>query len=355
MQTSRAQTLGRLTLLAAVFCLMVIAKGAYTRLTDAGLGCPDWPGCYGFLTVPSGENIERAEQAFPDTPVEAFKAWVEMIHRYMATLLGVLILAITVLGIKWAPKGDSAGWPRKHLYFLLALVCLQGAFGAWTVTLKLWPKIVTLHLLGGFSVLTTMTLLAVRFYRYEPSAPLDEGQAFSLRKLIPLAWVATGVLAVQIFLGGWTSTNYAALACPDLPKCQGQWIPPTDFKAGFDLLQDIGPNYLGGQLDNDARVAIHLSHRVGAIVATVVLGTLAVLLMVRGRGTGYSRLGGVMMVALSVQLLLGLSNIWFQLPLSVATLHNVGAAVLLQVIVLSVWGLYRLPRPESELQGWARA
>ena len=355
METAKARTLFRLTVLATFFALMVIGKGAYTRLTDAGLGCPDWPGCYGFLTVPSGDNINLAEQAFPDTPVEAFKAWVEMIHRYMATLLGVLIIAIMVLGLRWAPKGDSSGWPKKHLYFLLALVCLQGAFGAWTVTLKLLPKIVTLHLIGGFSVLTTLSLLAVRFRRWRPEATLSGEQSRSLRGLIPLGWLALVVLCVQIFLGGWTSTNYAALACPDLPKCQGQWLPPTDFKTGFDLIQDVGPNYLGGQLDNDARVAIHLTHRIGAIVATLVIGALAIGLMRRGRGSVYGRVGGYLMLTLWVQVGLGLSNILYQLPLSVATAHNVVAAILLQVLVIGLLALRRTAKVEVLQKGWAAA
>lgn len=359
MEARHAQILARLTLLAAVFTLMVIAKGAYTRLTDAGLGCPDWPGCYGFLTVPSGDKVELAEQAFPDTPVEAFKAWVEMIHRYMATVLGVLIVAITVLGVKWAPSDKSQGWPRKHLYFLLFLVCLQGAFGAWTVTLKLLPKIVTLHLIGGFSVLTTLALLSARFYRWSPEREVSPTQRAGLARLLPLGWVALAALCIQIFLGGWTSTNYAALACPDLPKCQGQWWPPTDFKTGFDLIQDVGPNYLGGQLDNDARVAIHLTHRIGAIVVTVLVGALSLLMMVRGGGGFYSRAGALMMAALWVQIALGLSNILYQLPLSVATLHNVGAAVLLQILVLSVWSLRRVAAdaiaPQSMQPRWARA
>lgn len=356
--SQQAKTLSRLSILAVFFALIVIGKGAYTRLADAGLGCPDWPGCYGFLTVPAGENIQTAELAFPDTPVEPFKAWVEMIHRYLAAGLGLIIIALLVLGLKWAPQDSTQrrGWPRKHLMFMLAFVCLQGAFGAWTVTLKLWPKIVTLHLLGGFTVLTLLVLAAIRFSRWQPSAGLSEDQSASLRALIPLGWIAGAVLMLQIFLGGWVSTNYAALACPDLPKCQGQWMPPTNFVKGFDLLQDIGPNYLGGQLDNESRTAIHLTHRIGAIAATLVIGALALGLMVRGRGSVYARIGGLMMLALAVQLALGLSNIWFQLPIYVATAHNLGAALLLQCWVLSVWGLLQCRSLQLQPQTrWAQA
>ena len=360
MTKQHANTLAKLTIAAAFFAILVIGKGAYTRLTDAGLGCPDWPGCYGFLTVPSGEKIEIAEQAFPDTPVESFKAWVEMIHRYMATFLGLLIVAILVLGLRWAPKDPDQrkSWPVKHLWALFGMVCLQGAFGAWTVTLKVWPLVVTGHLIGGFTVLTLMTLLAVRFMRFEPEAKVDSQQASQLRSLIPLGWIAMAALCVQIFLGGWTSTNYAALACPDLPTCQGQWVPPTDFKAGFDFLQDIGPNYLGGQMDNEARVAIHLTHRIGAIVVLLLMGAMALLLIKRGGGTAYRNYGFAMLGFLTLQILLGLSNIYYQLPLSVATAHNVVAAILLQSSVLAQLALYRVARTELQSNpnsGWAQA
>ncbi|WP_420551113.1 COX15/CtaA family protein [Litorivicinus lipolyticus] len=348
--TQRANTLTKLAVIAVFFALIVIGKGAYTRLADAGLGCPDWPGCYGHLTVPSGDKVVAAELAFPDAPVESYKAWVEMIHRYLATALGLLIIVITVLGLKWAPAGKSSGWPRKHLIFLLLFVCLQGAFGAWTVTLKLWPKIVTLHLLGGFTVLTLLSLAAIRFSRWRPDAGVDGDRAHGLRALLPMGWVAMAVLCTQIFLGGWTSTNYAALACPDLPTCQGEMWPETDFQSGFNLLQEIGPNYLGGKLDNASRIAIHQSHRIGAIVATLVISGLALALIRRGRGTVYGRLGQLMLVALSVQIALGLSNIWFQLPIAVATAHNLGAAILLQVLVFTLYALRKLgPNGWSEL------
>ncbi len=347
---NRATTLAKLAVIAVFFALIVIGKGAYTRLADAGLGCPDWPGCYGHLTVPAGADVAIAEQAFPDAPVEAYKAWVEMIHRYLATGLGLLIIAITVLGLKWAPAESRGGWPRKHLIFLLAFVCLQGAFGAWTVTLKLWPKIVTLHLLGGFTVLTLLSLAAVRFSKWRPDTSIDGDRAAGLRSLMPMAWVAMAVLCVQIFLGGWTSTNYAALACPDLPTCQGEMWPEADFKTGFDLLQEIGPNYLGGQLDNASRIAIHQSHRIGAIVATLVIFGLALALMRRGAGTAYGRIGQLMTLALAVQITLGLSNIWFQLPIAVATAHNLGAAILLQTLVLAIYALRKLGP-----NGWSEA
>ena len=292
---------------------VVVVLGAYTRLVDAGLGCPDWPGCYGQLGVPtSAAEIARAEAAFPDAPVEADKAWVEMIHRYAATALGALILVTLGLAVK-----NRQRWRLPA--GLAVLVIAQGAFGAWTVTLKLWPQVVTAHLLGGFA---TLALLGVLAFSEQP-APLIRVD-HSLKRL---ATAALAVVVLQVALGGWLTSNYAALACPDFPTCHGEWLPEMDFGTGFDVTQTVGPNYLGGLLSSDARVAIHFAHRVGAIAVLLVVGVLAWRLGNRAAGWSLAAL-------LGVQLALGIANVVFALPLAVAVLHNAGAAALMLMLVM---------------------
>ncbi len=311
----------RLTLFALVFGALVVGLGAYTRLADAGLGCPDWPGCYGFLTVPqSSEALAQAESLFPDAPVEAEKAWWEMIHRYFAGALGLLILAIAVSAL----RHRQTGIPWRLPLLLVAMVILQGAFGAWTVTLKLWPQVVTAHLLGGF---TTLGLLWLLLLRLGFGAKLTV--APNLRRHAALALV---LVVFQIALGGWTSTNYAALACSDFPGCQAGSAWPfsdgQDFKKGFDVLQEVGPNYLGGKLDNGARQAIHMAHRLGALLILLVVGSLVWRMARVG-----SDLAGWLGAILAVQLTLGVLNIVWVLPLLNATFHNLGGAALLLVLI----------------------
>ncbi len=296
---------------AVALALVVVVLGAYTRLVDAGLGCPDWPGCYGHLGVPqTAAEIARAEAAYPDAPVEADKAWVEMIHRYAATSLGLVILACLGIALKQR-------LPWRLPAALTALVIAQGAFGAWTVTLKLWPQVVTAHLLGGFATLALLWLYALTLWRPAwHAAPT----------LKPLIAFALAVLVVQVAIGGWLTANYAALACPDFPTCRGEWLPEMDFATGFDLTQTIGPNYLGGLLSSDARVAIHFAHRVGAIAVLLAMGALALKL---GNNGASWIVGGL----LGVQLALGIANVVFELPLAVAVLHNAGAAALVLALV----------------------
>lgn len=256
----------RLALFATLLALIVVLLGAYTRLTHAGLGCPDWPGCYGFISVPKSEaQLAHAELHYPDSPVEAHKGWNEMIHRYFAGTLGLLIAVLA--GRAWVNRRHP-GLPLKLPLFLLAVVFAQAAFGMWTVTLKLWPQVVTGHLLGGFATLSLLFLLTLRLSGVLPALSVPRRLQY---------WATAGLLLVigQIALGGWVSSNYAAVACIDFPTCHGQWLPPADFANGFHLTQHIGPNYLGGQLDSDARTAIHLTHRIGALLVTVVLLGLA--------------------------------------------------------------------------------
>ncbi|MDE0035943.1 MAG: COX15/CtaA family protein [Gammaproteobacteria bacterium] len=308
-----------LVAVAVALAAVVVVLGAYTRLVDAGLGCPDWPGCYGMILVPeTAEEIARAEAAFPGSPVEVDKAWPEMIHRYAAALLGLVVLMMTVLAVK-------QGLPWKLPVALVLLVIAQGAFGAWTVTLKLWPQVVTTHLLGGFATLALLWMwwLGLRDppWRVDPSL-----RGLSMTTLV--------VVVIQVALGGWLTANYAALACPDFPTCHGVWIPDMDFAAGFDIFQDVGPNYLGGLMSSDARVAIHVVHRLGAVAVLLFAGALAVRL-------GSRPLAGVLAGVLGVQLALGIANVVFALPLAVAVLHNAGAAALLLVVVTVNYSIRR--------------
>lgn len=304
---------------------MVVVVGAYVRLTDAGLGCPDWPGCYGKITPMQAANeIAKtvAEQGGAHGPVSMQKAWNEMAHRYLAGALGLLILAVAIM----------AWWRRKRLAHtpllptaLVGLVVFQAALGMWTVTLLLKPVIVTLHLLGGMATLALMTWLALRQLRL---APVDTRRAQQLR---PWAAVGLMLLVVQIALGGWVSTNYAALACIDLPTCHGAWLPRMDFQHGFQFVRELGMTAAGDRLPYDALTAIHWTHRVGALVVTFYL---VPLLFAAGRVTGmrgYALAAGVLLAA---QIALGAANILTGLNLTVAVAHNACAALLLAALVV---------------------
>lgn len=320
---------------ALAFCVVVL--GAFTRLKDAGLGCPDWPGCYGHVLWPqTSDQIAAAEQAFPDAPFEHEKAWPEVVHRYFAGSLGFLIVLAALMAFKHRNDRDQ---PFKLPLLLLVLVIAQGLFGMWTVTLKLWPQIVTMHLLGGFSTLSLLWLLRLRLLNQPwptPNLPLHYWQA-----LKPLALLGLILVICQITLGGWTSTNYAALACPDLPTCQGQWWPTMDFGSGFNFAQEIGPNYLGGQLDGSARVAIHMTHRIGAIVVAVYLLYLVSRLRRHAGGAPMRRMANVLLGLLLLQVALGLSNVIWSLPLAVAVAHNTGGALLLLALISLNYRLHK--------------
>src|SRR5690554_792439 len=320
--------------------LVVVILGAYTRLVHAGLGCPDWPGCYGFLSVPRSDTaLELAQQRFPEAPVESFKAWAEMIHRYAAGLLGLTILGLALLALK---QRGRDGYPLKLPLGLLALVICQALFGMWTVTLKLWPQVVTAHLLGGFATLSLLWLLVQRFsaWRWRLSPLVLSG----LQQLRPLVYLALVLVIGQIALGGWVSANYAALACVDFPRCHNEWWPEMDFVHAFNLAQTVGPNYLGGLLEGEARTAIHVSHHIKTLLITLVLGTLCWRLWRLGV-TLIRRQALVIALVLVLQLILGASNILFSLPLAVAVTHNaVGALLLLTLIFLT----HRLETAQSE-------
>ena len=316
------RTLLNVSRVAVVLAFFVITIGAYTRLSDAGLGCPDWPGCYGQMLVPEHtEHVEKANQAYPDRPVEQAKAWKEMIHRYVAGTLGLLILAICVLA--WLKTSDSR--TRVFGTALLMLVIFQALLGMWTVTLLLKPVVVMAHLLGGMTIISLLYWLALR------QQVMVDGPRFLWQTNLR-GWAIIGliILACQISLGGWTSSNYAALACPDFPTCQGEVWPNMDFKEGFVLWRGLGIDYEFGVLDGPARTAIHMAHRIVAVVTFVVLLLVAIRALKNevARNTGLA-----MLLLLLLQISLGIANVVMHLPLSVAVAHNGVAALLLLSLV----------------------
>ncbi len=313
----------RLCLIAALVALCVVVLGAWVRLSHAGLGCPDWPGCYGHLTVGQAlDNADHANAAFPERPLEADKALKEMIHRYLATGLGLLVLAIAA--VAWSNRRDPAQ-PVRLPGFLVVLVVFQGLLGMWTVTLLLKPAIVSAHLVGGLTTMALLWWLALRVDRTTRSAA-ESG-------LRSLALVGLAVLALQILLGGWVSTNYAALACPDFPTCQRSFWPEMDFKDAFVLWRGLGIDYEGGVLDHPARVAIHFVHRIGALVTAAVLGFLAWRAIRTGRSSAVRAAGAALAVLLVAQWTVGPLMVLKALPLELATTHNAIAALLVLTMV----------------------
>lgn len=320
--------LHRLAAAAAIVAFCVIVLGAFVRLSHAGLGCPDWPGCYGHLTWPAAaEEISQANQSFPERPVENHKAWKEMVHRYLASTLVLLVFVINFLA--WKP---SYRWSEQRLLsgLILALILFQAALGMWTVTLNLLPIVVMGHLLGG---LATFGLLVWLFNRSKINGYFEPNMA--MRKMRP--WIVAGLimLIIQISLGGWTSANYSALACPDFPTCLGSIWPQADFAQGFNPEREVGVNYEGGVLDPGARVAIHLAHRIGAVLTVLILAIVSLRLM---RTTAMPRSGAVLLVLVAAQFCLGIMNIIYALPLANAVAHN-GVATLL--VAQLVWLLHQ--------------
>jgi cytochrome c oxidase assembly protein subunit 15 len=313
----------KLAWVTAFLTLDLIMFGSFTRLTDSGLGCPDWPGCYGHSNpLSAGEQIRAAETAQPTGPVTMTKAWIEMLHRYFAMGVGFLIIILTVQAWRRARAGhaDAAPWLATAA---LVWVCVQGAFGALTVTMKLQPAIVTLHLLGGVGLLALLTWLALR-----QSPPVAVPPA--ARALRPLALAALAVVIAQIALGGWVSTNYAVLACPDFPRCQGQWLPPMDFGHGFTLWRALGMTGDGAAIPFQALVAIHWTHRVGALVVVAVL---ALLVWRAWRLAGLRPIAQAIAIVLLLQVATGASNVVLQWPLAAAVMHSGGAALLVALLV----------------------
>src|SRR6202166_2089774 len=315
----------RLALAGALLAAAVVVLGAWVRLTDAGLGCPDWPGCYGHI-------YPNAGHADPQTGFQLGKALHEMIHRYFA---GTLVLVITVL-LVWAVRyRNDRDQPLIPPALLFVVVCLQGALGALTVTLLLKPLIVTAHLLGGLTTLGLLWWLSL-----DPERRQLTEQETTLRKY---ALVGLAVLIVQIALGGWTSSNYAALACPDLPTCQHSWLPRMDYRDAFVLWRGLKVDYEGGVLANPARVAIHFTHRLGALVAGSILISSGVLVATSARSRRLTFAGGLLVLAVLVQISLGVATVHWGVPLGLATLHNAGAAFLVCIMVCLLRALWPAP------------
>ncbi|HTN67377.1 MAG TPA: COX15/CtaA family protein [Burkholderiaceae bacterium] len=317
----------------------LIMFGAFTRLTDSGLGCPDWPGCYGHANpLQAHGHISAAAALLPDGPVTVMKAWIEMIHRYLAMAVGVLIIALVV--IAWRMWLKSGRRDRKFAptlpSVLLAFVCLQGAFGAWTVTMKLQPIIVTTHLLLGLGLLALLTWFGVR--QNAPLAPRVAAPALAGAAAFGLL-----LLAVQIALGGWVSTNYAALACTDFPLCHGVLVPQMDFANGFSAWRALGKTMDGEYLPFPALTAIHWTHRNFAFVVFAYLAWLGW----RALGLAHlRRLACWLLAALALQLATGLATVFLNWPLAIAVIHNGGAALLLLLLVMLNFKIRYLPQPE---------
>jgi len=332
---SGAVALRRLALLGMLLCLVVIVLGAWVRLTDAGLGCPDWPGCYGHVTPAGAEKVEgKIESYSPGWEYDSGKAWREMIHRYAATTLGFIIVLITAIAIAYRREKPVS---VTYAVTLLVTVVLQGILGAFTVWWLVKPLIVVLHLTGGLTTLSLLTWLWLRMRRVtavvEPQAGATKIAALDGARRAGI--IAVAAVAIQIILGGWTSSNYAAVACPDLPTCQGQWIPKNmDYADAFVIWRGLDINYEGGVLDHPARVAIHFTHRAWALVATFAV-LWAAWLAWRNAPTALVRHGAVWAVgALSLQWLIALLMIIKAFPLSLATGHNAGAALLLMSLLV---------------------
>ncbi|HSC67997.1 MAG TPA: COX15/CtaA family protein [Cellvibrio sp.] len=320
--------------------LMVIALGAYTRLTDAGLGCPDWPGCYGKLTAPlHAGHIVEAQAKFPDAKIELHKAHNEMLHRYIAGLLGLCVLAIAVVS-QWIKCF------RILSAIILSLVIFQAALGMWTVTLNLLPLVVLAHLLGGFALLSLLALLRIEIARHQHTLPRNVAPEPRLARLLPLGYLALSVLIAQIILGGWTSTNYAAAVCYQLPFCEAGWVEHFSVQSAFNL--PLGHDtYEHGVLPYEARMSIHVLHRMGAIITLLVLGSFAFLCWRSALGSRMRLFAGAIAGLLLLQLTMGLINVVAQLPLLNAVGHNLVAANLLMLVVVYLRKIVLL-RPSTD-------
>ncbi len=340
--------LRRLAWAAAALALVVIVFGAFVRLSNAGLSCPDWPTCYGKLTWPQhAHEIAHADAMFPQRPFEADKAWREQAHRILVGVLSLLTFALA--GWAW--------WRRRDLghlvlvpYAAAGFIFFQAALGMWTVTWKLLPLVVTSHLVGGMAMFALLAYTALRLTipvipKMDPvssQVPVPHGTIASCDRLRRMTIAGIVLVAIQIALGGWTSSNYAALACgTDFPTCLGRWWPPTDFHQAFIFLRHIGVDYEGGVLDGPARTAIQLVHRIGALV---VFGHVLATAIRAFRTSPLRNYGIAVGILLTVQVCLGISNVVFGLPLPVAAAHNLGAALLLFSLLALLVRLRPAPR-----------
>lgn len=310
----------KLVVFSACFTFLVIVVGAYVRLSDAGLGCPDWPGCYGHIAVPMEESTKAtAQQAYPDKPIHTAKAWKEMGHRYLAGILGLLILAILISALRKSKSQKGAlGLP----IVLSGMVLFQATLGMWTVTLLLKPVIVTAHLLGGMIIFSLLI-----WHAMQQSVTHQRSGSLNLKRF---AFIGIILVFMQIMLGGWVSSNYAALACSDFPLCHQQWVPKMDFENAFHIHRELGMTVQGTLLSHEALTAIHWIHRVGALIVFLYLGALSIYAI---RSNKLKPYGIAIMGVLLAQISLGVANVLLSLPLSLAVAHNAGAALLLATMV----------------------
>lgn len=334
--TAPPARIAALTTLTLFLAFDLVVFGSFTRLSDSGLGCPDWPGCYGHASpVGAADHIAAAQQALPSGPVTWSKAWVEMIHRYLAMTVGALVLVLAVASVRarrTLPHG--AGWALATLAWVLA----QGLLGKYTVTLKLFPAVVTLHLLGGLGLLALLAWQQASWRAVRPSAPSG---------LRPLALAGFAVLMLQAALGGWVSSNYAVLACTGFPSCNGQAWPAMDAAAGFGIWRELGHGSDGALLPFEALVAIHMAHRLFALVAALALAVLAWRLW---RSPGWQRFGLTLAALLLAQLASGLSNVVLGWPLAAALAHSAGAAALVVLLATVVALAAPVGAPRAQTQ-----
>ena len=322
--------LGLMVSITVVVALCVVMLGAYTRLTNAGLGCPDWPGCYGHMVLPSNDKeLNSAQSQFPDNPVEVTKAWTEMAHRYLAGSLALLIFATGFIFIIMHLKGRSLeriSWQIPAT--LISLVLFQAALGMWTVTMKLLPVVVMGHLLGGILIFSLLARLRMQMSQVHPAN-------------MPAChfWVGLGVVIVfcQIALGGWVSANYAGIACIGFPTCNGSWIPHLQFSEGFNLLSPVGANYQGGVLDANARVTIQFIHRLGAVVTAGYIVSLSLWLLCRVNHRAIRLLAWLALLLVTTQFFLGIMNVMYLLPIKIAVAHNAVAAMLMATMLTMLY------------------
>jgi cytochrome c oxidase assembly protein subunit 15 len=305
-----------------MLALFVVMLGAYTRLTDAGLGCPDWPGCYGHMVLPTVKNkLMDAQQHYPQLPIESGKAWTEMAHRYVAGTLALFMLGIGICVLRARNRGAPLPWVLPSA--LILLIIFQALLGMWTVTLKLLPVVVMGHLLGGMLIFAGLA-----YFRMQLSSVASEN--------LPCwrNWISLGIIIVfcQIALGGWVSSNYAGVACIGFPQCNGQWWPALHFYKGFNLFSPVGANYQGGLLDNNVRVTIQFIHRLGAFVTAAYVLILSGSLLIGVRATALRKVAALIISLIIIQFALGVANVVYLLPLWVAVAHNGTAALLLAMM-----------------------
>ncbi len=318
---------------ALILSFVVVMVGAYTRLTDAGLGCPDWPGCYGHYAVPkSQDQLQQAQMQYPQLPVESEKAWTEMIHRYLAGTLGLLVILLSLSLLVKRLRGNTQLWCLPMV--LITLIFFQAALGMWTVTLKLLPVVVMGHLLGGMLIVACLSRVNLEINHFSKTASV---------RWRPWLILGLAILFIQIALGGWVSSNYAGISCIGFPQCNGLWVPKLHFSQGFNLFSALGTNYQGGVLEHEVRVTIQFIHRVGALITAVYLFSLGMAILTRGVA-GFRVIGLILSILVVVQFVLGIINVTHLLPLAIAVAHN-GVAALLFAVLFSA--LYFIKRENS--------